>query len=290
MRTKESKMTKEQFFKNLDEIVPDEIYLTESLDELDKEIQANHWSIGIDSDAAQLINNHDLQDFLRKVIQNRVKQLEDSDKKMGLLFYIWFDKQACNLNFNLINSEHEHLPFGAKLEFVDSIDQVINDCLKSKYLDGISWNELHGTDDLIRVFECNFNKNDWKDLIVDLKNWTPFQLELFVQGILGYEAQKGTIGYGTKVIPDQTLVVPYIFDVFYNILKLSNEEGIDCGDLYQSTFEVNEDFFNYHFEIIIRDDEKNISKLEYILEYFIRIAPNDKRVTMLEEKIKKARR
>jgi hypothetical protein len=142
MMTKESKMTKEEFFQNLDEIVSDEIYLTESLDELDKEIQANHWSIGIDSDTAQLINNHDLQDFLRKVIQNRVKQLEDSDKKMGLLFYIWFDEQACNLNFNLINSEHERLPFGAKLELVDSIDQVINDCLKSKYLDGISWNEL----------------------------------------------------------------------------------------------------------------------------------------------------
>jgi hypothetical protein len=166
--------------------------------------------------------------------------------------------------------------------------EVYNVIVKHENVDSDYWNELHGTADLIRVFECNFNKNDWKDLIVDLKNWTPFQLELFVQGILGYEAGKGTIGYGTKVITDQRLVVPYIFDVFYNILKLSNEEGIDCGDLYQSVFEVNEDFFNYHFEIIINANEKNISKLEYILKYFIRIAPSDERVTNLEEKIKEA--
>lgn len=135
-------MTKEEFFQNLDDIVSDKIYLTESLDELDKEIQANHWSIGIDSETIQLINKHDLKDFLQKVIQNRVKQLEESDKKMGLLFYSWFDEQAGNLNFNFINSEHGRLPFGAKLEFVDSIEQVINDCLKSKHLDGIPWNEL----------------------------------------------------------------------------------------------------------------------------------------------------
>ena len=135
-------MTKQEFFQNLDEIVSDEMYLTESLDQLEMEIQANHWSIGIDSETAELIKNHDLQDFLRKVIQNRVKQLNESDKKMGLLFYTWFDEQSGNLNFNFINSGHQHLPFGAKLEFVDSMDKILSDCLNSRYLDGIPCNEL----------------------------------------------------------------------------------------------------------------------------------------------------
>lgn len=36
-------MTKAEFFKNIKEIVTDKIYLTENLDELNTEIENNHW-------------------------------------------------------------------------------------------------------------------------------------------------------------------------------------------------------------------------------------------------------
>lgn len=56
-------MTKEEFFENINEIIVDKIYLTGKLDELNKEIEINHWSIGIDSETAKTINSDDLGDF-----------------------------------------------------------------------------------------------------------------------------------------------------------------------------------------------------------------------------------
>jgi hypothetical protein len=43
---------------------------------------------------------------------------------------------------NFINLRHENLPFRAELEFVDSIDIIINNFLNSRYLDGIPLEEL----------------------------------------------------------------------------------------------------------------------------------------------------
>ncbi len=80
-------MTKEEFLDNLNDIISDRIYLTENLDELNKEIETNHWSIGIDSETAKQIDSNDLRNFLIKVVSNRIEQLEKSDKHLDLLFY-----------------------------------------------------------------------------------------------------------------------------------------------------------------------------------------------------------
>lgn len=135
-------MTKAEFFKNIKEIVTDKIYLTENLDELNKEIENNHWSIDIDSDTAKNIKNEELKVFLSKVVKNRIVQLDNSDKNIDLIFYSWFDGQAGNLNLNFINAGHEILPFRAEFEFVNSIDAIISDFLGSRNLDGIPWDEL----------------------------------------------------------------------------------------------------------------------------------------------------
>ena len=135
-------MTKEEFFENLDEIKSDRIYLTDNLEELNLEIENNHWSIGIDSVTAKQVNTNDLEGFLKEMVQNRTRQLNESDKEIGLLFYAWFDEQSGNLNFNFINSGHKSLPFAAEIMFVDSIETILNDFLNSEYLDGIPMNEL----------------------------------------------------------------------------------------------------------------------------------------------------
>jgi hypothetical protein len=132
-------MTKEEFFENINEIVSDKIYLTDNLDELNKEIENNHWSIAIDSET---VKNDDLRDFFKKMVKNRIGQLDKSELNIDLIFYSWFDEQARNLNLNFINLRHENLPFRAELEFVDSIDIIINNFLNSRYLDGIPLEEL----------------------------------------------------------------------------------------------------------------------------------------------------
>lgn len=157
-------MTKQEFFENINEIITDKIYLAEKLDELNKEIEINHWSIGIDTETAKTIENNDLGDFLRKVIKNRISQLDKSDKNMDLIFYSWFDEQAGNLNLNFINSGHENLPFSTELEFVDSLDTIISDFLNSRYLDGIPLDELE--DDSEDIEEIDFKLKVYKEDIL----------------------------------------------------------------------------------------------------------------------------
>lgn len=140
-------MTKTKFFDSICEIVTDKIYLSENLDELNKEVSTNHWSFGIDYDTAKKIKNKDLKCFLKRLVENRKKQLESNDKKMDLLFYSWFDEQAGNINLNFINLKHEKLPFGSEIDFVKSIDIIIDNFLNSKYLEGIPWREFEGSKD-----------------------------------------------------------------------------------------------------------------------------------------------
>ncbi len=148
-------MTKDEFFDNINDIISDRIYLTENIDELNKEIENNHWSISIDSGTAKLIDINDLRLFLREVVTNRIEQLKMSNKNIDLLFYLWCDEQAGSLNFNFINSKHSRLPFGADLEFVDTLDLILKDFLDSDYLDGIPINEL--SDENIKTEENNAN-------------------------------------------------------------------------------------------------------------------------------------
>lgn len=151
-------MTKEEFFENINEIISDKIYLTDSLDKLNEEIETNKWSIGIDFKTAKVIGNEDLKKFLGKVIQNRIEQINKSKLNINLIFYLWFDTQAGNLNLNFINTKHEKLPFGAELEFTDSMDTIINDFLNSRYLEGIPFDELENVSDDAIAKE----KNDYK--------------------------------------------------------------------------------------------------------------------------------
>ena len=65
---------------------------------------------------------------------------------INLIYYLWFDEQAGQLRFNFINSNHDKLPFGCKLVFVDSEKEIIDDFLNSNYLDGIPWSEFKVVD------------------------------------------------------------------------------------------------------------------------------------------------
>ena len=65
---------------------------------------------------------------------------------INLIYYLWFDEQAGQLRFNFINSNHDKLPFGCKLVFVDSEKEIIDDFLNSNYLDGIHWSEFKVVD------------------------------------------------------------------------------------------------------------------------------------------------
>ena len=135
-------MTKEEYFDYLEDIITDTIYLTESTEELHKEIGQNMWQISIASETAQAITVSEFSQFINQVIQNRKEQLNAWAGNTKLLFYIWLDEQAAQLRFNFINSKHGRPPFGAKLERVESQDEIIHNFLNYQYLDGIPIDSL----------------------------------------------------------------------------------------------------------------------------------------------------
>jgi len=138
-------MTKEEFFENIDEILYAKIYLTDSLDDLLNEMVANHWHLNIDSKTVKNIEKQELNDYIKRVIENRKSQLKKSTMEINLVFYAWFDKLSGNLHFNLINSKHKKLPFSSNINFVYSINNIIEKFLDSDYQDYLeksSWEEL----------------------------------------------------------------------------------------------------------------------------------------------------
>lgn len=53
-----------------------------------------------------------------------------------MIFYVWFDEQAAQLQFNCISAEHKIPPFNVKIKLV-ALDEIITNFLNSKYLEGI---------------------------------------------------------------------------------------------------------------------------------------------------------
>lgn len=156
-------MTKKEFFESIDEMLYAEIFLTDNLDELLNETGINHLSMSIDSETAKNIENYELEDFLKRVIKNRKTQLEKSNKDMDLVFYSWFDELSGRLHFDFINSKHEKLPFNSELNFVDSINIIIEKFIDTDYLDYLekaSWEELEDSLD-----EDNHALDVYKEII-----------------------------------------------------------------------------------------------------------------------------
>mgnify|MGYP005758564489 CR=1 FL=1 len=142
-------MNRQEYLDSLEDIVHDSIYLTSRTDELQREIQTNHWSIGVGSVTAKSVKAEDLVIFLNRVRENRVEQLGLSTVNADLLFYLWFDEQAGNLHFNFINSNHQKLPFNSEIELVADEASIVEEFLRSTSVDGIEWGELQDSNDSV---------------------------------------------------------------------------------------------------------------------------------------------
>ena len=111
--------------KILNEFLDENIYITQSIDELEKEIQVNHWCITGSKEDINSLSKSEWKDYMLRLIDGRQKQLENSNLDTKLIFYCWYDEQAGYLAFNLINNNHSKLPFGAPVEFV-SLEKIID--------------------------------------------------------------------------------------------------------------------------------------------------------------------
>ncbi|WP_433583302.1 hypothetical protein ACMX2M_16510 [Paenibacillus polymyxa] len=124
-------MSKEQYFKDLEEIIHDVIYIGSSDSELQKEIETNMWCISISEEMSNEVNLTDFRGFIMNVIANRQNQINRSNKQNGLIFYLWFDSMVSQLRFNLISDSNKELPFRCKIQNVSEPDEIIDLFLKS---------------------------------------------------------------------------------------------------------------------------------------------------------------
>jgi hypothetical protein len=131
---------KQQFFDSLKEIEQFSLFLTDSADQLDEEIQTNCIQLSIPSELQ--ITGREIIEFLNRVKLNRQAQLQNSSLKNGLIHYLWHDEQAGQLRFNFISVAHQKLPFGCAIFLVESEEEIVADFLSSNYLQGISWEEF----------------------------------------------------------------------------------------------------------------------------------------------------
>jgi hypothetical protein len=133
---------KTDFFKDLSNQISEPIYLTEKTDELNEEINHNQWILSAPADIISQSTTTDFLGFIQKVKGHYKNQLDKSQLEIDLIFYLWFDEVAGQLRFNFINSNHDKLPFGCKLNHTERPEEIVDQYLKSKYHYGIPWNEL----------------------------------------------------------------------------------------------------------------------------------------------------
>nr|WP_155075660.1 hypothetical protein [Flavobacterium sp. MC2016-06]MBU3858503.1 hypothetical protein [Flavobacterium sp. MC2016-06] len=171
--------------------------------------------------------------------------------------------------------------------FVIAVYKVI---LEHENSDSDYWNEDHGSQDLIQIFENCFNLGDWKDLELDLKNWTNFQLELFTQAILGgylSYTNEGVYNSEKEIVKELTKTVPNRFDLLFPIIELEKERKLNSKDLSHIIIDYL-DFINDHFDILIETDSNYIKKIKSIFLLLGLTESNSENVLILKQKIQNA--
>ncbi|MBF9222190.1 hypothetical protein [Hymenobacter ruricola] len=154
---------KQHFFDIFKEIEHSSLFLTDRADQLKEEIQAN--CIQLSVPAGLQIESDELIDFLKRVRSNRQAQLQNSDLKTDLIYYLWHDEQAGQLRFNFINSSHLKLPFGAAVSLVGNEAEIVDHFLISNYSQGVAWEDFNAISEAVEELTVTFTLKVYQEII-----------------------------------------------------------------------------------------------------------------------------
>ncbi|HQQ13274.1 MAG TPA: hypothetical protein PK855_08920 [Bacteroidales bacterium] len=157
---------KKDFFNDLLNQISESLYLTDKTDGINEEINSNNWILAAPKEIISQSTTIDFLEFILKVKHNYKNQLNKSTLDIDLLFYMWFDEMAGQLRFNLINSNHDKLPFGCKINHTDRPEEIIDEYLKSNYHDGIPWNEFESDETPEQIMESDSEEVELVDNFV----------------------------------------------------------------------------------------------------------------------------
>jgi len=126
----------------------------------------NMWVLSFSLTAINEIHAQDLIKFVAKFLEKKRQEITQKGIASPIVFYMWFDEMAAQLRFNTIIAFNKKLPFGCKVDIVDSPEPIIQDFLASHYHDGIPWSELEESEDdldedeepfILKVFVVHIN-------------------------------------------------------------------------------------------------------------------------------------
>lgn len=123
----------------LQQYVDEQLHITDNAAELKKEMERNYWWIGGSPEQIASLSFQEWREYMRRLVENRQAQLDNSKVDTDLIFYCYHDHQAGQLRFNIISSAHSELPFSCKTEEVE-MDIVLKDFLQDEFF-GVIPNE-----------------------------------------------------------------------------------------------------------------------------------------------------
>jgi hypothetical protein len=95
---------------------------------------------GSDIDADQLLG------FLREAQRVRLSQAVRAGVT-PVVFYVWHDEMAGQLRFSLARGTADSLPFGARVELVPDLRNIVESYLNSDTRRGVPWEQLEDASD-----------------------------------------------------------------------------------------------------------------------------------------------
>lgn len=148
-------MDKKEFFQNIEGIIFDPIFIGKCEEDVQQEIDKNKWSICINKKLTTKLVVKDFMDFFEMVITNRSVELKKLKNSIGMLFYVWFNRQAGKIEIILISDYNPMLAFGWNAVQTDNLEIIFDEFLKSQYHDGIPLEGIEN--DTLKVYVLKIN-------------------------------------------------------------------------------------------------------------------------------------
>ena len=134
------------------------LYFASGVDELDRELENNCFDLVLSARGSKKFSVPQICDLL-----TAIKDKQQADAPADLRYYLWYDALANALRFGFINAAHDKLPFGCKLQIVDSEAEIVQNFLASSAGNPLDMANL--TDDINDDEEREFVLKVYQEII-----------------------------------------------------------------------------------------------------------------------------
>ena len=122
------------------------------------------------------------------------------------------------------------------------------------------WEEGHGAQDIMQMFTDHFTPFDHQALLEDLTYWSDFQLERFMQGMLGdHHAYLNADGTFPPSYREQAPLIALKLGYIYRLLQLEKERAL-AGN-FSDHLREDMDFLALHVDMLVQYDASLMSVL-----------------------------